>query len=112
MTTTDCSISTSPRPPCSPWAPPSKGPNRLYKNLGDNHFEDVTDASGLGFRGFCHGIIAGDIDNDGDQDVFLCNYGSNALYLNNGDGTFKDISKAGWRRRAQLVVRRRNARLR
>ena len=52
-----------------------KGPNRLYKNLGHGHFKDVTDASGLGFRGFCHGIITGDIDNDGDQDVFLCNYG-------------------------------------
>ena len=36
----------------------------------------MTEASGLGYRGFCHGIIAGDIDNDGDQDVFLCNYGS------------------------------------
>ena len=70
-----------------------KGPNRLYKNLGGNHFKDVTESSGLGYRGFCHGIIAGDIDNDGDQDVFLCNYGSNVLYLNNGNGTFKDISK-------------------
>ena len=71
-----------------------KGPNRLYKNLGDGKFQDVTEASGLGFRGFCHGIIVGDIDNDGDQDVFLCNYGPNVLYLNNGNGTFKDISKA------------------
>jgi len=70
-----------------------KGPNRLYKNLGGNQFRDVTDASGLGYRGFCHGIIAGDIDNDGDVDVFLCNYGSNVLYLNNGNGTFTDISK-------------------
>jgi enediyne biosynthesis protein E4 len=70
-----------------------KGPNRLYKNTGGNHFEDVTEASGLGFRGFCHGIITGDVDNDGDPDVFLCNYGPNALYLNNGDGTFKDVSK-------------------
>jgi enediyne biosynthesis protein E4 len=70
-----------------------KGPNRLYKNRGGNHFEDVTEVTGLGFRGFCHGIITGDIDNDGDQDVFLCNYGPNVLYLNNGDGTFKDISK-------------------
>jgi hypothetical protein len=69
-------------------------PNRLYKNLGGNKFRDVTESSGLGFRGFCHGIVVGDIDNDGDQDVFLCNYGANALYLNRGDGTFLDISKA------------------
>ena len=54
----------------------------------------MTESSGLGYRGFCHGIIAGDIDNDGDPDVFLCNYGPNVLYLNNGDGTFKDISKS------------------
>jgi hypothetical protein len=71
-----------------------KGPNRLYKNLGNGKFRDVTDASGLGYRGFCHGIIVGDIDNDGDQDVFLCNYGPNVLYLNDGKGTFKDISKS------------------
>ena len=70
-----------------------KDPNRLYKNLGSDHFQDVTAKSGLGFRGFCHGIITGDIDNDGDQDVFLCNYGPNALFLNNGNGTFTDISK-------------------
>src|SRR5262249_30671884 len=70
------------------------GPNRPYKNLGNGRVQDVTEASGLGFRGFCHGIITGDIDNDGDQDVFLCNYGSNVLYLNNGNGTFKDISKS------------------
>jgi hypothetical protein len=71
-----------------------KGPNRLYKNLGDNKFKDVTESAGLGYTGFCHGIVVGDIDNDGDQDVFLCNYGPNVLYLNNGDGTFKDISKS------------------
>jgi hypothetical protein len=71
-----------------------KGPNRLYKNLGGNRFRDVTAQSGLGYRGFCHGIISGDIDNDGDVDVFLCNYGSNVLYLNNGNGTFTDISKS------------------
>jgi hypothetical protein len=69
------------------------GPNRLYKNLGGGKFQDVTAASGLGFAGFCHGIIAGDIDNDGDPDVFLCNYGPNALYLNEGNGTFRDISR-------------------
>jgi len=70
------------------------GPNRLYRNLGDNRFQDVTKSSGLGYAGFCHGIVVGDIDNDGYQDVFLCNYGSNVLYRNNGDGTFADISKS------------------
>jgi hypothetical protein len=71
-----------------------KGPNRLYKNLGSNTFRDATAAAGLGFAGFCHGIVVGDIDNDGDQDVFLCNYGPNVLYENQGDGTFRDISQA------------------
>jgi enediyne biosynthesis protein E4 len=69
-------------------------PNRLYRNAGAGKFQDVTAASGLGFVGFCHGVIAGDIDNDGDPDVFLCNFGSNALYLNGGDGTFRDISRS------------------
>jgi hypothetical protein len=71
-----------------------KGPNRLYRNLGDGRFEDVTEKSGLGFAGYCHGIAVGDIDNDGDPDVFLCNYGPNRLLLNRGDGTFADISAA------------------
>jgi hypothetical protein len=71
-----------------------KASNRLYRNLGGGRFRDVTKASGLGFRGYCHGIITGDIDNDGDQDVFLCNYGGDALFLNKGDGTFVDISRA------------------
>ena len=79
---------------CNPLPPgPTRlASNRLYRNLGDGKFRDATEASGLGFAGFCHGIIAGDIDNDGDPDVFLCNYGPNALYLNNGDGTYRDIS--------------------
>jgi hypothetical protein len=71
-----------------------KGPNRLYKNLGGGKFKDGTEASGLGYVGFCHGIVVGDVDNDGDQDVFLCVYGANVLYLNNGDGTFRDVSQA------------------
>lgn len=76
-----------------PGSPPG-GTNTLYKNLGDGTFRDETAKSGLGFQGFCHGIIAGDIDNDGDTDVVLANYGPNVLYLNNGDGTFTDISKS------------------
>lgn len=68
------------------------GPNRLFRNLGGGRFEDVTARSGLGYRGFCNGVVSGDLDNDGDQDVFLCNLGANRLYRNNGDGTFLDVS--------------------
>jgi hypothetical protein len=70
----------------------ANGPNRLYRNQGDGTFRDATEAAGLGFAGFCHGIVVGDIDNDGDPDVFLCNYGPNVLYRNEGHGRFVDIS--------------------
>jgi enediyne biosynthesis protein E4 len=69
-------------------------PNRLYKNMGGGRFADATARSGLGFRGYCHGAIAGDIDNDGDQDLFLCNYGGDALFVNDGTGAFTDVSRS------------------
>ncbi len=77
-----------------PLDPPRAVSNRLYKNLGGGRFRDVTESSGLGFRGYCHGVAIGDVDNDGDPDVFLANYGGDALFLNNGDGTFTDISRS------------------
>jgi hypothetical protein len=73
---------------------PGAAPNRLYHGLGRGRFLDVTEPTGFGFRGYCHGVIVGDIDNDGDPDVFLCNYGGDALFLNNGDGTYRDISRS------------------
>ncbi len=68
--------------------------NRLYKNLGGGTFRDETERSGLGFRGYCHGITVGDIDNDGDPDLFLSNYGGDALFVNKGDGTFTEVGRA------------------
>ena len=93
-TTTATAGSTSTSCPAhySPSARATTGRNRLYRNLDGTHFRDVTESSGLGFHGFGHGVVVGDIDNDGDPDVFLCNYGSNRLYRNNRDGTFIDIS--------------------
>jgi hypothetical protein len=67
--------------------------NRLFKNLGQNRFEDVTAAAGVGGKGvFTSGCSAADYDNDGRVDLYVLNYGPNILYHNNGDGTFSDLS--------------------
>jgi hypothetical protein len=68
--------------------------NCLLRNRRDGTFEDVTAKAGLSGMdlGFCFGAAAADYDNDGRQDLFVCNAGRNALYHNNGDGTFTDVT--------------------
>jgi hypothetical protein len=66
--------------------------NSLYRNNGDWTFTDVTDEAGVGDKGFGLGVTAGDYDNDGDQDLYLNNFGPNVLYRNNGDRTFTDVT--------------------
>lgn len=66
--------------------------NRLYRNLGNGQFTDVTDEAGVGDTGFGSGVSIGDYNNDGYPDIYVCNYGLNALYQNNGDGTFTNVA--------------------
>ena len=47
--------------------------NRLYRNLGGNVFEDVTDAAGVADGGWGWGACMEDLDNDGDLDIFHVN---------------------------------------
>lgn len=68
--------------------------NRLFEQQSDGTFVDVTAQSGLGDGGYGMGVAVGDIDNDGDPDVYVTNYGPDALYRNNGDGTFLEITTA------------------
>jgi hypothetical protein len=70
--------------------------NSLWRNDGNWKFTDVTASSGLGDEGYGLGVAAADYDNDGDQDVYISNFGPNKLYRNNGNGTFSDVTeKAG-----------------
>ena len=65
--------------------------NTLYRNQGDGSFVDVTEAAGVRSGGFALGVVAADIDNDGDQDLATSNFGATELYINNGDGTFERV---------------------
>ena len=66
-------------------------PNRMFRNAAGARFADVTTAGGFGNIQKGHGIAFGDVDNDGDQDIFEVMGGAysgdvypNALYLNPG----------------------------
>lgn len=69
-------------------------PNRLFRQQTDGTFVDVTEAAGIGHEGYGQGVAIGDVDNDGDADVYVTNYGADAFYRNNGDGTFA-LQEAG-----------------
>jgi len=72
------------------------GSNRLYHNLGNGKFQDVTKAMGLEHTGWGQGVCAGDFDNDGYTDLFVTYWGANVLYRNRGGHGFEDVTaKAG-----------------
>ena len=66
--------------------------DQLYRNItrdGKLLFERITDKANVEATRYGMGIATGDIDLDGDVDVFLANFGENELWLNRGDGTFE-----------------------
>lgn len=73
--------------------------HRLYRNRGDGTFEDRTLEAGLldepEAATYGMGGVAGDLDGDGDADLFLTHFGAERLFENRGDGTFREIPDAG-----------------
>lgn len=67
--------------------------NRGADRQGDQpHFEDVTEQAGLTPIEHSNGAAWGDIDNDGDLDLYVTSLGGNRfhLYINNGEGQFTE----------------------
>lgn len=81
--------------------------NRLYRNLGNWKFEDITKSSNVGSDGWSNGVSIVDINQDGYQDIYVCRGGArgsssdkraNRLLINNGmkDGklSFEEVSSS------------------
>lgn len=72
--------------------------DRLYRNelvpSGKLSFTDVTAQSGIRDRDPGMGVAVGDIENDGDLDLYVTQAGSNRLWRNRGNGTFEDHTRA------------------
>ena len=74
-------------------------PPRLYLNLGNLKFEDITESSGMNHsgKGWFTGTTMTDINNDNYLDIYICKSGmfapddrQNLLFVNQGDNTFKE----------------------
>jgi hypothetical protein len=82
--------------------PPAQPGGRLFRNelissgkrQATPRFVDVTEASGIRSLVYGTGAAAGDVDNDGDVDLYVLAFGANQLWKNRGDGTFEDATKA------------------
>ena len=69
-----------------------KPTNRLYRN-DRGTFTDVTVQSGSGDTSWSMGSVVADYDNDGDDDLYVTNYGPNKLYRNRGGSKgFDEVS--------------------
>jgi len=70
-----------------------RGRTRLYRNDGDWSFTDVTEAAGAGRSEWVNGIATGDIEGDGDLDIYLACFGPDVLLVNEG-GRFSEQTDA------------------
>lgn len=80
-------------PPSANWKPG----HRLFRNelipSGKLRFTDVSERAGVATTSYGMGAAVGDIDNDGDLDLYVTNLGPNQLFRNNGNGTFTEIGQ-------------------
>jgi hypothetical protein len=80
------------------------GASRLFRNLGQWKFADVTVAAGLAIPAdlartdraeWTQGATWADVNNDGRLDLYVCRFNApNQLFINQGNGTFREEASA------------------
>jgi hypothetical protein len=67
-------------------------PSRLFRNLGNGRFEDISDAAGINRAyGPALGVVCRDLDEDGRLDIYVANdTAANLLWMNQGNVRFKE----------------------
>lgn len=80
----------SPDPAADPRGPAGI---RVYRNLRDGRFEDVTARTGIPPDQTAVAVAAADYDGDGRRDIYFVDRGPNRLYRNLGGWRFRDVTK-------------------
>jgi hypothetical protein len=76
----------------------NQNPNKLYLNLGNFKFKDITSSAGVAGTGdWKTGVTMADVNGDGLLDIYVCQvgkyksyHGKNQLFINQGNMTFKE----------------------
>lgn len=77
-----------------PGDPRAAAPNRLYLQRADGGFVDASAGSGADDPGYGQGVAVGDVDGDGNDDLYVANFGADALLIGNGRGGFRQAPAA------------------
>ena len=86
-----------------PTKPPNKPPistgHRLFLQRADGSFRDASRTAGVDRQGVGMGTCFGDVDRDGDLDLYVTQFGPDLLFRNRGDGTFEEVAQtAGFKK--------------
>ena len=69
-----------------------KSTPKLYHNIGNGKFEDLTDKLGLNVSMYGMGVAVADYDNDGYEDIYLTAVGPNHMFHNEAGHGFKEVT--------------------